>query len=409
MAEKQNAKQHVFIIGAKSIGQYGGYETFVDKLAEYHKDNPDIQYHIACKANGEGYMNEAGLQEIDSITKDKNGNVTDFYYHNAHAFKIKVPSIGPGVAVYYDLSALKYSIRYCIKNKIEHPIFYILTSRIGPFIGRYKKKIEKIGGRFYLNPDGHEWMRAKWSAPVKRYWKLSEKLMVKHADLVICDSKAIEQYIQREYAKTETTYISYGAEVPEKKEPSVRYSQWLRENKIFGDYMLVVGRFVPENNYETMIREFRKTRSKISLVFITNRNDDFLRDLDEKYHIAEDTRIRFVGPVYDKELLIEIRQRAAAYIHGHEVGGTNPSLLEALGCTDVNLIYDVSFNKEVAGNAALYWTKEEGSLSSIIDNAASFNRSTRDTFGLLAKKRIRESYSWDFISSSYAHLFTEGL
>ena len=90
--------------------------------------------------------------------------------------------------------ALKYCIQYCKERpEIEEPVFYVLACRIGPFISGYKKQIKKLGGHLYVNPDGHEWKRAKWSAPIRRYWKLSEKLMVKYSDLLICDSKNIEK------------------------------------------------------------------------------------------------------------------------------------------------------------------------------------------------------------------------
>ena len=120
----------------------------------------------------------------------------EFIYHNAHCFKIVVPEIGAAQAIYYDIAALNYCCDYIKANHIENPIVYILACRIGPFAGYFKKKIHKLGGKVYLNPDGHEWKRQKWSAPIRRYWKMSEKLMVKHADKVICDSVNIERYIQ---------------------------------------------------------------------------------------------------------------------------------------------------------------------------------------------------------------------
>lgn len=130
-----------------------------------------------------------------------------------------------------------------------------------------------------------------------------------------------------------------------------------------------MGRFVPENNYETMIREFMQSHSKKDFAIITNVNDKFLDELETKLHFRRDDRIKFVGTVYDQELLMKIRENAYGYFHGHEVGGTNPSLLEALGSTDLNLLLDVGFNREVAGDAALYWTKNDGSLSTLIDRA----------------------------------------
>ena len=98
-----------------------------------------------------------------------------------------------------------------------------------------------------------------------------------------------------------------------------------------------------------MIREFMKSKSsKRILLLITNVNEKFLSELEEKLHFKSDKRIKFVGTVYDQELLKKIRENAYAYFHGHTVGGTNPSLIEALGSTDLNLLVDVGFNKEVA-------------------------------------------------------------
>ena len=107
------------------------------------------------------------------------------------------------------------------------------------------------------------------------------------------------------------------------------------------EYYLVVGRFVLENNYETMIREFMRSSSKKDLAIITNVNDKFLDELENRLHFKADKRIKFVGTVYDRELLMKIQENAYGYFHGHEVGGTNPSLLEALGSTDLNLLLHV--------------------------------------------------------------------
>lgn len=145
--------QNVFIVGAKNLGNYGGYETFVDKLTEYHKENKEIKYHVAIKDKEYG----------------------EFEKNNARCFKIKVPNIGPAQAIYYDVKALSECCKYIKEHNIYNPIVYILACRIGPFAKHFRKKIHKLGGRLYINPDGHEWMRAKWSAPVRKYWKISEK------------------------------------------------------------------------------------------------------------------------------------------------------------------------------------------------------------------------------------------
>lgn len=402
--------KHVFIIGAKSIGQYGGYETFVDRLIDEHKDELSIKYHIACKAGGDGCMDESKLEDIRVYKRDKNGKVSEFEYKNAHVFKIPCPNIGPAVAIYYDRAAVKYCINYCKENNINHPIFYILTCRIGLFINELVKGIKSVGGKYYLNPDGHEWKRAKWPAPVRRYWKWSEKKMVELADLVICDSVNIEKYIKKEYKHPNTTYIAYGADVTSSKlsDNSPEFLSWLGKwNLKIEGYYLVVGRFVPENNYETMIHEFMNSKSMRDLVLITNVNDRFLKKLEIKLHWENDQRIKFVGTVYNQELLKKIRENAYGYFHGHEVGGTNPSLLEALGSTKINLLLDVGFNREVGQDGALYWRKDKGNMTMLIDNVDKMNKEKRLELGRKAKERIRTAYSWRFIGEEYKRLWTK--
>ena len=406
--EKRNQVRHIFIIGAKSIGQYGGYETFVDRLTAQHRDDPLVQYHIACKANGEGAMDESRLEGVEVTVRNASGEVTEFAYHNAHVFKIPCPNLGPAVAIYYDRAAAEYCLRYCREHGISHPVFYILTCRIGPFIDGLAKQIHALGGKYYLNPDGHEWMRAKWSKPIRAYWKWSEKKMVKAADLVICDSVHIEEYIRREYGHPNTTYIAYGADVTPSALPDEdpKFTAWLREKDLKpGEYCLVVGRFVPENNYETMIREFMASGSGKTLAIVTNLNEKLRQQLEETLHFSRDPRIRFVGTVYDRELLKKIREKAFAYLHGHQVGGTNPSLLEALGSTELNLLLDVGFNREVGRDAALYWTKEPGDLATLLERAEALSPEERARYGKAAKERIRSAYSWAFIGDEYKRVW----
>lgn len=384
--------QHVFIVGSKGIpGNYGGYETFVDKLTEYHQNEPGLKYHVACKAKEDG----------------------EFEYHNAHCFKVRVPDIGPAQAIYYDVVALNRCISYIRKNKIEHPVVYILACRIGPFCAHFERQIHKLGGELYVNPDGHEWMRAKWSAPVRKYWKLSERLMVKHCDLLICDSKNIEKYIREEYGRynPKTTYISYGAETRKSllADDDPKLLSWYAEKGLSPkSYYLVVGRFVPENNYETMIREFMRSSSRRDFVLITNVNDKFLNELEHRTHFRSDSRIKFVGTVYDQELLMKIRENAYAYLHGHEVGGTNPSLLEALGSTDLNLLLDVGFNREVAEGTALYWTKMPGNLAKLIERADRMEGGEVAALGVAASHHVSKTYSWLHIADCYQRLLQNG-
>ncbi len=402
--------QHIFLVGAKSLGAYGGYETFVNKLTEYHQDNKNIKYHVACKANGDGCMDETKLSGVKKISEN------EFEYHNAHCFKIPLPNLGAAQAIIYDTKALDYCCSYIKENHIKEPIVYIMACRIGLWIKKYYKKIHELGGKLYLNPDGHEWKRAKWSKPIRKYWKMSEKRMVKYSDLVICDSVNIEKYIHQSYdgkgingASPKTTFIAYGAETRKSilKDDDKKLTEWYASKGLSAkSYYLVVGRFVPENNYETMIKEFMKSKSRRDFAIITNVNDKFLEELENKLHFRSDKRIKFVGTVYDQELLMKIRENAYGYFHGHEVGGTNPSLLEALGATDLNLLLDVGFNREVAEEAAVYWDKTDGNLASLIEKADRMDDAEIAEYGMKAKKRVKEAYSWGSICLRYNDIFT---
>lgn len=381
--------KNIFIIGSKGIpAKYGGFETFVEKLTEYKKDTR-INYHVSCLSN----------------------NYKEFIHNSARCFNINVPNIGPAKAVYYDVFALKKTLEYIEKNNIKDATIYILACRIGPFMWMFKSKIKNMGINLLVNPDGHEWKRAKWNKLVRKYWKISEKLMVKNSDLLICDSINIEKYIKEDYKEfnPNTTFIAYGADTNKSKlsDNDRKLLTWYKEKGISEkNYYLVVGRFVPENNYETMITEFMKSSTEKDFVLITNiEHNKFYDELKQKTNFDKDKRIKFVGTVYDQELLKKIRENAYGYLHGHEVGGTNPSLLEALATTNLNILLDVGFNREVAQGGAVYFTKENKNLANLIEVLDKKDNSFIESLGEKAKIRIKENYTWDKIIDDYENLF----
>lgn len=387
-------KRHVFIIGSKGIpAQYGGFETFVDELVS-RRQSQELCYHVACCRDDW-----------------KNRKAELFSYRGADCFRIPRLPIGPAKAIAYDRDALRFCVAYIEKYRIEKPVIYILACRIGPFMGYYKRKIEKLGGTLLVNPDGHEWKRSKWSPLVRAYWRYSERLMVKHADILVCDSKNIQSYIDETYRayRKPTTFIPYGADIRENGGDCEKAVQWLKkQGTLPGDYYLIVGRFVPENNYETMLREFAASGTKKKLLVITNvEKNKFYENLRETTGFDKDERICFAGTVYDQELLAGIRRMAFAYLHGHEVGGTNPSLLEALGATGLNLLCDVSFNREVGQGGALYWNKEKGDLAALIDRVEKFSPEKLAAMEKRAKERILEDYRWSDIVERYERVFLE--
>ena len=377
----------IFIIGSRGLpAQYGGFETFVEKLIS-HKVSHAIRYHVAC------------------LSDESTGN--HFDYKGADCFTVNPPKLGPARVIAYDMMAINYSLKLIKKEGIQAPIFYILGNTIGAFIVHFAKKIQSVGGILLVNPDGLEWKRAKWSKPVQSYLKYSEKEMTKYANLIISDNRGIETYIQNTYPWSRTTFIAYGTDLSKTtltaEDAPVRdwYQKWQTQEK---DYYLILGRFVPENNYETAIREFMKSSTERDLVIICNHEGNaYFDELRQITGFDKDKRVKFVGTVYDQDLLKYIRNQAFAYIHGHEVGGTNPGLLEALAQTDLNLIYNVDFNHQVAQETALYWNKEDGNLSQLIDSVD--GQVSFEDLGNAAKANMKENYTWEKIVGEYEELF----
>ena len=403
-------ERHVFIVGAKSVGQYGGFESFVAELLACHRDHPVLRYHVTVKARGSGAMDESGLAGVTPLDS------RTFLWNGARIRKLSVPPLGPAQAVALDINGLRQAVRFCRENRMKQPVFYLLACRIGPFLGPLVRAVHRLGGTLYVNPDGQEYLRAKWPAPVRAYWRLSERLTVRRADVLVCDSRRIEANLLETYKRyaPKTVFIPYGAHLTPSPlsggDPA--FAGWMADNGLTpGGYYMCCARLVPENSFETMIREFMASGARRPLVLITTGDKSTMDSLRKSTGFEKDPRIRFVPPVYRRELLRKIRENAYANLHGHTVGGTNPTLLEALAATKLNLLVDVSYNREAAGDAALYWTREPGSLRGLIDRVdrpETFPEERREEYGRKARERIKAEYSWDKIARQYEQLWTSG-
>ena len=377
---------HVFIVGSKGIpAKYGGFETFVENLT-LRKKSEDIYYHVSCMGKEEKH----------------------FTYNGADCFNVRLPLKGAPGRILHVSRALKQVEKWKSENAGEKAIVYILGCRIGPLLIPHARRLHRLGISIYVNPDGLEWKRDKWNWLAKQFLKYCEACLVKNADLVICDSIHIEKYIQKTYPQTRgrTKYIAYGADIIPSllTDDAAKWKEWRERFDIRPEeYYLIVGRFVPENNFETMITEFMKSNTKKELVIITNlEKNKFYLKLRKKTGFDRDKRIKFVGTVYDQDFLKKIRECAFAYLHGHEVGGTNPSLLEAMASTKVNLLLDVGFNREVGGDGALYWGKKLGELQQLIDEVSEKNIQLKES---PCKKRIEKEFSWSQICDEYEKVF----
>ena len=378
--------KHVFIIGARGYhAKYGGWETFVSNLVDHYNDE-----------STKFYISEY-TKKKDESTKIINKNIT--------VFPIYTKNMGSATMFFYSIKSLKYCMKYIKDHNITNSYLYILGLKLFNYLWLYKKRLKKLSITTLVNPDGLEHERSKWSYPVKKFFLLSEKLMLNNTDIIICDAIGIKKYIDNKYPKLKkiTTYIAYGSEqynFKEIDEQSILEEYNLKKE----NYCLIVGRCVPENNYELIINDFMKSKIKKDLVIITNlSSSNYYNELKEKINFEQDKRIYFIDGVYNKEKLAVIRKNAYLYIHGHSVGGTNPSLIEALSLTELNILYDVCFNKDIGKNSCLYF-KEKNSLTKLLNNEKLLEEKRKE-LGNIAKNIIRNNFTWDIIISKYKEIF----
>jgi glycosyltransferase involved in cell wall biosynthesis len=256
-----------------------------------------------------------------------------------------------------------------------------------------------LGKTVVVNTDGIEWRRSKWPWYGKALLKLNESIATKITRHLIVDSQEMGRYYRSRYDKT-TTYITNGGELIESINPEI-----LREsNLIPGKYFSVICRLEPENNIHTIIEAFRTVDRDFQLAIAggANYKSKYVEHL--RRLAKDDPRIVFLGVRPDPAFQRELRTNCLAYIHGHQVGGTNPSLVEAMGAGNIILANGNSFNHEVTGDAAIYWTKEKNDLPEkmkyVIDNYDHLL-----TFGEKAKKRCKELYGWDTIADLHEAYF----
>lgn len=386
--------KNVFIVGSRGIpARYGGFETFAQKLVEMN-ESPEIKYFVASQRSNNNPVIQAPT----------------FEYHRATVFQIDVGSFGAATPIVYDIKAIRWVLNYVENHSLGGSVIYILGNTIGPLLKLFRTQFKKLDIQVFVNPDGLEWKRAKWPKPIRTYLKLAEASMVKTADLIVSDNPGIEDYLRHTYVDVDFTsqYIAYGVEIPKIDEDTSNQKgmKWLETNQLLPDnYYLVVGRFIPENNYETILTEFMRAKTDKKLVIVTQAEGKLFDNLRDKTHFERDPRILFAGTVYDAKLLYFIRTQAYAYIHGHSVGGTNPSLLEALSATKLNLLYDVNFNRYVGQDAAFYWSLEQWNLAQLIETADKLSGDQIRTYHQSAQKRVTDDYSWETIGKLYKKLF----
>ena len=356
-------KPKIAILGSRGIpARYGGFETFAEVLAERLVE---IGHEVVVYS----------LPEFRNIPP-----------RNPKIKRAFIPVLKLSFLEKVSMSSVSI-IHSALFNKNQTMVFLGVSGGLMMWLPRL------LGIRTVVNIDGIEWKRSRWGGIIRFALKMLERLSVKWADVVIADSEAIGEYLLSKYQE-DYVFIPYGVDTCNYESEAwqqVRDEYQIEQN----GYYLIVGRHVPENNFDMSIQGFLQSNSPRKLLIVSN-----LKQNRKSYY----EHVIFTGPIYDRPKLYALRANAFAYIHGHSVGGTNPSLLEAISSKNIVFAYNVPYNREVLGNFGFYF-KDEKELSQLIKDFENENHKIdREKIFTYYDSILREKYNWDIVIKKYEHL-----
>jgi glycosyltransferase involved in cell wall biosynthesis len=352
------------LLGTRGIpNKYGGFEEFAEKITE-HWVNEGHEVIVYCESGDESFEDVLpnGVKRV--FIKTFQRSLKGFYLF------------------LYDYQSTKDAVRRNC-DVIYHAGYQ--SAAFGNWFLR-----EKLAGRLVYNMDGLEWMRSKWSKPIQIITKYFEKQAAKSGALLVADNKGIQDYLNSKY-NVSSELIAYGADKVENLEP-----EYLKEYGLHPrTYNILVARFEPENNLEAVIRAHIKAEQH--LIVIANNTTAHYKELSQLMDTSE--FINFLGPVYNKEMLNTLRAFSKYYFHGHTVGGTNPSLLEAMACKCNILAHDNTFNRDVLKENGYYW-KDSESIVNLLSKTSNLEFNNEKQLNYL-----ESNYSWKQVALDHIKVF----
>lgn len=357
------------ILGTRGIPNYhGGFEQFAEFFASYMAQKGHDVY-VYCSSNHP--YQEASFQ-------------------GAHLIHCSDPedSIGTAGQFIYDF--------HCIRDARNRNFDVLL--QLGYTSNSVWYRLLPKKSKIVTNMDGLEWKRTKYNKWVRKFLKYAEAWAVKSSDYLISDSIGIQSYLKKAYNR-DSQYIAYGATLFENPDQAALSNYQLEP---YG-YNMLIARLEPENNIETILDGATKASRKIPFL-VVGKNDAnaYGKYLTEKYR--DYTHIRFLGGVYDLGVLNSLRYYSRLYFHGHSVGGTNPSLLEAMASNALIIAHDNPFNQAILEEDAFYFSTADEVREYIetIQEKTSYNAFLNHN-----KNKITEFFSWERINSEYATYLTK--
>ncbi|MGH8961447.1 MAG: DUF1972 domain-containing protein [Jatrophihabitantaceae bacterium] len=286
------------------------------------------------------------------------------------------------------LSHTAASVAHLMRHPVDAAI--VFNSANAPFVPVLRAR----GIPVATHVDGLEWKRSKWQGAGRRYYRLAESMAVRWSDALIADARGIADYYAFEFG-ADTELIAYGAPIVTDDRPGLLAEVGVEPQQ----YHLVVARFEPENHVDVIVDGYRRSNAKHPLIVVGSA--PYADEYTARVHGLADERVRFLGGVWDQDLLDQLYANSMTYLHGHSVGGTNPSLLRAIGAGAATTAFDVNFNKEVLLDTGRYFSTPED-VAREIELAEASPAETRER-GLQAQ-RSAYRYDWDDIATRYEAL-----
>jgi glycosyltransferase involved in cell wall biosynthesis len=356
----------IALLGTRGVPpRYGGFETAVDEIGSRLAARGH-SVTVYCRNPGQTLTEYRGMHLV-----------------NLPALRTKTTET---------LSHTGASVAHLVHHAPRPEAAFVFNAANAPYI----KPLQRAGVPVAVHLDGLESKRAKWRGLGSRYFSWAERASIRWADAVVADSSDIAAYIERVYGRS-AEYIPYGAPVIEPASDRL-HEVGLSPN----NYALAVARFEPENQLLEIARAYHASSAPWPLALVGD--SPYSRDyVDAVTEVASrDARISILGSIYDQDLLDQIYGGCHLYVHGHSVGGTNPSLLRALGAGAPVLSYDVAFNREVTGGHAAFWnapTQLAALLNSIDTSTEQWIERRR-----AARDHVAEHYQWDSVATRYETL-----
>ncbi|MGE5763369.1 MAG: glycosyltransferase [Mycobacterium leprae] len=352
---------HVVLAGTRGVpARYGGFETAAEEIGA-RLAAMGHRVTVYCRNPGQRLREHRGMRLVNLPAVRRSAVDT--------------------------LSHTGLSVAHMLREQPD--VVVLFNAANAPFL----PVLRAVGIPTAVHVDGLEWQRAKWQGMGQRYYRAAERWSVWLADAVVADSNGIRTHLRLSYGR-DSIFIPYGA--PIVHAGTARLGEFDLEPSGFH---LVVARFEPENHVRLIVEGFRASRATRPLIVVGSAPYS-TRYMGEVRNAGRaDSRVRFVGSVWDQELLNELYGNCLTYLHGHSVGGTNPSLLRAMGAGAPVLAYDVIFNREVAGETGRYFTKQED-VATFVEHA----ERTPSVERLRGKSGRERAYDWDDVAGRYAEL-----